>query len=263
MKEIREARRAKVRAKARNAEHDRAQEESVGKADDATSASSSSNSSAAPHTVSLQQALKIHAATGEGSPTVLLGGLNFSGDPTATDDEKPLLNVSLVEGSGFSIAFTASWHQFHPFSRLLSLSDGSKDILRVSSFEDSDTISFSVRRCQTDGHVCNHDASVNVKRSIVANVTDRYLCTVSPQGKMQVYKGDLIIGRLKPDGTYASEQKGGQSVPSAETGLYVARRTWQQRKQGVPPFEGYVGDVCFWSREVVPAEAANCISDAS
>lgn len=203
---------------------------------------------------------KISLAPDEGSPTVLLGGRNYSGVGAETDDEEALANVSLAEGGGFSVAFTASWHQIHPFSRILSLSDGTKDVLRVTSTEDAGTLSFSVHRCHDDGHNCQHFASVDVNGAIVANATSRYLCSVSPEGKMQVYKDGRIVGRLKPDGTYAMPgQPGGLRVPAAEARLYVARRTWMQRGKGVPPFEGFLGDICLWSREVQPANAASCI----
>lgn len=203
---------------------------------------------------------KISVASGNEAPTVLLGGRNYSGDGAETDDEEPLVNISLAEGSGFSVAFTASWHQFHPFSRVLSLSDGTKDVLRVTSIDDAGTLSFSVRRCKTDGHTCHHDANVDVKKAIVVNATSRYLCSVSPDGKMQVYKDGRIVGRLKPDGSYVVPgQPGGLKVPAAEAKLYLARRTWMQRGKGVPAFEGFLGDICLWSQEVQPANSASCI----
>jgi len=202
----------------------------------------------------------ISAAADRDSPTVLLGGRNYSGDGSETDDEASLVNMSLAEGSGFSVAFTATWRQFHPFSRVLSLSDGSKDVLRVTSVDSLGTLSFSVRRCRDDGHDCQHYASVDVKDAIEANVTSRYLCSVSPEGKMQVYRDGRIIGRLKADGTYALPgQRGGIKLPASEAHLYVARRTWKQRGKGVPAFEGSLSDICLWSREVAPANAASCI----
>lgn len=207
---------------------------------------------------------KISVAEDNEAPTVLLGGRNYSGDGAETDDEEPLVNISLAEGSGFSVAFTAAWHQFHPFSRVLSLSDGTKDVLRVTSNDDVGTLSFSVRRCRNDGHSCQHDANVDVKKAIVVNATSRYLCSVSPEGKMQVFKDGRIVGRLKPNGTYVLPgQPGGLKVPAAEAKLYVARRTWMQRGKGVPPFEGFLGDICLWSREVQPANSASCIAGAS
>jgi len=170
--------------------------------------------------------------------------------------------MSLEAGHAFSLAFTVSWKELTPFTRLLDLSngDGTGDLLRVSSGASPDELELFVKS-STGGA----DVVFDIKKAFALDAvgTQRFLCTVTPDGKMEVFRNGMIIGRLKADGTYADGSPGGQPMPAVPTGqLHLARPTSHQQAIGSTTFKGWLGDVCTWKKLAVWNEAANCLEAA-
>lgn len=202
---------------------------------------------------------------GPDGASVLVGGHAFNGNPTAAGvgDAPSVMDVSLKEGSGLSVAFTIAWHEFSSGAHAIDISDtGShSDILSVSSAEDGSALSFAM----TSSGI---PAVLTVSRAFEVGVSARYLCTVGPTGKMQVFRDGTILGRLKPDGSYQDNTPGGNTNPAVASGqLSLGRATQEKLSLGhgnsvANTFTGWLGDVCVFPREVLWGEVESCVVKA-
>lgn len=190
--------------------------------------------------------------------SVLVGGRNFTGAPAVTgaSDLPSVTDLSLAQGSGFSVAFTIDWQEFSPGVHAIDIGDKDSDFLSVSSAEDGSALSFAMMH--------NGIPSVlTVSHAFEVGVSARFLCTVGSTGKMQAFRDGTILGRLKPDGTYQDNAPGGTTNPALASGqLFLGRSTEEQRKSAAKTFTGWLGDVCVFPKEVPWGEAASCVAKA-
>lgn len=190
---------------------------------------------------------------------VLPGGHDYSGAPMVVGDTSSVMDVSLLEGSGFSVAFTIAWQRLSPGVHAIDLKDkdSGSSILSISSAEDGTALTFMMTRDGTP-------AVLTVSNAFEANDKARYLCTVGATGKMQVFRDGIILGRLKPDGTYQDNTRGGstnQAVPDGQ--LLLGHTTEEQQSSGANIFTGWIGDVCAFSKEVLWGDASTCVQKAA
>jgi len=188
-----------------------------------------------------------------GGPKVLVGGFDFSGATPAAVSEETAMTISIDSGSAFSVAFSVTWKELTPGTRILDLSDGDTkaQVVRVSSGATPDTLEFAVTR---DGSEVKLDAV----KAFVAGTTQRFLCTVSSDGKMEVLRDGMIIARLKRIGSYADGSQGGKPLPGIPMGQFHLARPTQANR-----FTGWIGDVCAFKRAALWNDAANCVPAAS
>lgn len=177
-------------------------------------------------------------------PKTLLDGQAFSGKG---NENQTALHVSVQ--SGFSVAFSASWYSLGFWARVVDLTDGrvgdgSGDILRVANVEDTNALFFSVR-------AGGHESHVQVKDAISVGVTSRFLFSVSSAGVLRVFRDGKLLGHAK--GRPMQELAHGE--------LFLARPTVRQKRAQLHTFEGWLSDVCSWSREASWEEAKACKAD--
>lgn len=204
---------------------------------------------------------KVVHIDGPDGPLVLVGGHAFNGAPAAAGvgDGPSFMDLSLTEGSGFSVAFTIDWQEFSPGVHAIDIGnkESHSDILSVSSAEDGSALSFAMMH--------NGIPSVlTVSHAFEIGVSARFLCTVGSTGKMQAFRDGTILGRLKPDGTYQDNTPGGSTNPALANGqLFLGRSTEEQRNSAAKTFAGWLGDVCVFPKEVLWGEAASCVAKAT
>lgn len=202
---------------------------------------------------------KVVHVEGPDGPSVVVGGHAFSGAPGGDGVVPSIMDLSLVEGSGFSLAFSIDWQEFSPGAHAIDIGDkdSNSDILSVSSAEDGSALSFAMMR--------NGIPSIlTVSHAFEVGISARYLCTVAPTGKMQVFRDGAILGRLKPDGTYQDNTPGGTTNPAVANGqLFLGRSTEEQRNNAASTFSGWLGDICLFPKEVLWGEAASCVARAA
>lgn len=204
---------------------------------------------------------KVVRIDGLDGPSVLLGGHAFNGAPATTGvgDAPPVMDLSLIEGSGFSLAFTIDWQEFSPGVHAIDIGDkeSDSDILSVSSAEDGSALSFAMMHKGIP-------SVLTVSHAFEVGVSARFLCTVGSTGKMQAFRDGTILGRLKPDGTYQDNSPGGSTNPALANGqLFLGRSTEEQRNSAAKTFTGWLGDVCVFPKEVLWGEATSCVAKAT
>jgi len=131
-------------------------------------------------------------------------------------------------GGALSVAFTARWDSLPRWSRIIDFGNGpGLHNIIIGNRACDDTMVFNV-------WVNSKEYGLHIPQGIVVGEVHRYLCTVTPSGRMEVYRDGKLIGET---------DKG--AAPRMETRryLYVGGSNWQ-RDDG---FNGLIADLVVWN----------------
>lgn len=149
-------------------------------------------------------------------------------------DLMPRLDPGTVFGGaeGFSVIFSATWTDLGYWSHVIDFGneDWHNNIV-VGNSKNTTAFGFHVY----DEAVKNY--YLNIPNVIEVGRMDRFLCTVSPDGHMKVYRAGQLIGE-KPDGLTPNN--------NIRNHLWVGKSFWDTDST----FDGVIEDMCFWNKEV-------------
>eukprot|EP00931_Biecheleriopsis_adriatica_P036352 TRINITY_DN20943_c0_g1_i1.p1 TRINITY_DN20943_c0_g1~~TRINITY_DN20943_c0_g1_i1.p1 ORF type:complete len:1336 (+),score=204.41 TRINITY_DN20943_c0_g1_i1:83-4090(+) len=145
--------------------------------------------------------------------------------------------TSLPFGGAFSVAFTARWDSLGKWSRIIDIGNGvDKENIIIAQMDESTSIAWHFRTAEKTWGL------VEAKDAIVVGETNRYLCVVSDEGSMKVYR----------EGEMIAEGKASSAPPVVHRkSLHVATSHWD-----LPPFHGEISDLNIWNEVVDWADAA-------
>ena len=91
-------------------------------------------------------------------------------------------------GNSLRIEFVACWDSLQNWSRIIDFRNGSGDSnIYIANKGTTNTFVFSVRNGTTW-------SAIELTNFINIGATSRYLCVVTPEGLMSVYRDDLLVG---------------------------------------------------------------------
>ena len=115
-------------------------------------------------------------------------------------------------GNSLCIEFVACWDSLQNWSRIIDFRNGSGDSnIYIANKGTTNTFVFSVRNGTTW-------SAIELTNFINIGATSRYLCVVTPEGLMSVYRDDLLVGEAR---------KARGVSPGCRKYLYVGRSNWK------------------------------------
>lgn len=138
---------------------------------------------------------------------------------------------NIVLGGALSIGFTACWQSLGCWSHVIDFGNGEGDNnIFIGNLKNKNTLAFHI-------WVRDFEYRLQIPNGITLGRADRYLCTVSPQGHMCVYRNGQLMGE-KVDGRAPRKL--------LRRFLYIGKSHWLRDE----PFHGTIENLTVWNAVV-------------